>query len=79
MMKLEGAPTKSSTFELFTTIEAVTELEKPDIIFGDRINQVPCSPELAKSELVMIFVVKDIDERGQEGMQLLMPTNTIGT
>ena len=56
-MNFESVPTESGTFELLATIETVTELEKPDIIFCDRINQVPCGPELTKGELVMIFVV----------------------
>jgi hypothetical protein len=78
-MNHEGVPTESGTFELLAAVKTVTKLEKPDIVFGDRINQVPCGPKLTKSEFVMIFVVQDIYERGQEGVEFLMATSTIST
>lgn len=73
-MKREHVPAESSTLELLAAVETVSKFQEPDIVLCDRINQVACSPELAKSEFVVVLVVEDIDERGQEGMKILVPT-----
>ena len=40
---------------------------------------MPRSSELAKGEFVMVFIVQDIYEGGQEGVKILIPTRTIRT
>lgn len=79
MLKFGDAPTKSSTFELLATVKAVTEFQKSDIVLGHRVDQVPCGSELTQSELVMVFIVQDVYEGGQEGVKVLMPASTIST
>jgi hypothetical protein len=37
---------------------------------------VPCSSELTEGEFVMVFVVQDIYEGGQEGVKILIPTSS---
>ena len=76
-MKFGDAPTERSAFELLTTVQTVTEFQESDIVLSDRVNQMPRGSELTKSEFVMIFVVQDIYERGQEWVEILMSANTI--
>jgi hypothetical protein len=57
-------PTESCSFELFTSVQAVSEFEQPDIIFCYRVDQVFCCSQLTESEFVVVLVVQNIYERG---------------
>ena len=75
-MKIWDAPTESSTFKLLAAVQTVAEFQEPDIILGDRVNQVPCCSKLTESEFVMVLVVQDVYERGQEGVEILQARST---
>lgn len=62
------SPTKCSLLQLFTPIQAVTKLQETNIILGDMVNEMSSRSKLTKSEFVVIFVVQDVHQRGQERM-----------
>jgi hypothetical protein len=39
--KFEDVPTESSAFKLLAAVQTVTEFQEPDIVLGDRVDQVP--------------------------------------
>lgn len=53
-------PTESCFFELFTSVQAVTEFEETDIVFCDLVDKVSSCSKLTQGELVMVLVVKYI-------------------
>jgi len=61
-------PTESSTFELFAAVERVAEFQETDIVFCDLVDEVTSSAELAEGEFVVVFVVEDVHEGGEEGV-----------
>lgn len=65
------APTHRSPLELFTPVETVSELEQTDIVLCYLVDEVTSRTQLTKRELVVVFVVKDVHEGGQEGVKIL--------
>ena len=66
-----GHTTESSTLELLASVETVTELEEADIVFCNLVDKVPSGAELPEGELVVVLVVENIEERGEEGVEVL--------
>ena len=66
-----GHTTERSSLELLAAVQTVAELEQTDVVLGYLVDEMPCCAELAESELVVILVVEDIEERGKERMQVL--------
>lgn len=64
-------PPQRRTLELFATIQRVTKLDKTNIVFGDLGDEVATGVELAESDLIVILVVKDIEQGGQERVKVL--------
>lgn len=42
--RLSDLPTKSSLFQLLTTVETITKLEQTDVVLGDLVYEMPSSP-----------------------------------
>lgn len=63
--------TESGLFELLTSVERVTELEQSDIVFSDLRNKVSSGVELTQSKFVVVLVVKDVQQGGEERVQIL--------
>jgi len=70
--------TKSGPLELLTSVERITEFEQSNVILGNLGDEVASSVELTKSKLVMVLVVKDIEEIAQEGVKVLGISSTLG-
>jgi hypothetical protein len=63
--KVRGdAPTEGSLLQLLAAVQAVTELEQANIILPNMVDQMAGCPQLAEGELVMVFVVKNVHQRG---------------
>lgn len=58
-----GHTTESGFLELLASIERVTKLEQSGIIFADGVDQVSSSVDLTQSQLVMVLVVQDVEQR----------------
>ena len=58
------SPAKGRFFELFATIQTVSEFEETDIIFGNLVYKVPACAQLTQREFVVIFVIQYVHERG---------------
>jgi hypothetical protein len=69
--KPNNSPSESGLFELFAPIQTVSKLQQPDVILSDLIDQVSGRVELTESELVMVLVVEDVEEGGEEGVEVL--------
>lgn len=63
-------PSESSSLELLASVKRIAVLEKPDIILGNVINEMPCRVQLAQGELVMVLVVEDIHQVRIERMDI---------
>lgn len=68
---MEYAPTHRSPLELFTPVKTVSELEQTDIVLCYLVDEVTSRTQLTKRELIVVFVVKDVHEGGQEGVKIL--------
>ena len=64
-------PTERSTLKLLTPVQAVTELEQADIVFGYLVNEMSRCAELTEGKFVVVLVVKDIEEGGEEWVEVL--------
>ena len=42
------------------------------ILLGDGIDEMTCGVELTKSELVVVFVVENVEKGGKERMEVLV-------
>ena len=63
--------TESGLFQLLTSVQRVTELEQSDIVLGDLGDEVSGSVELTQSKLVVVLVVKNVQQGGKERVQVL--------
>jgi hypothetical protein len=66
------SPTKCSLLQLLTPVQRITKLQQPDIVLGDGIDEMTCGVELTKSELVVVFVVENVEKGGKERMEVLV-------
>lgn len=57
-----GHASESSFLELLASIERVAKLEQSGIVFAHRVNEVSGGVDLAESQFVMIFVVKNVEQ-----------------
>lgn len=71
MSNLTNSPTKGSLLELLATVQRVSKFEQTAVILSNRDDQVSTSVELSKSQLVVVLIVQDIEERRQEGVEIL--------
>ena len=55
-------PTERSTLKLLTPVQAVTELEQSDIVFGYLVNEMSRCAELTEGKLVVILVVQNVHQ-----------------
>ena len=62
---------KGGALELLASVQTVTELEESDIVLCDLVNQMACGAQLTESQLVVILVVEDVEERGEERVEIL--------
>ena len=63
--------TKSSDFQTLATVQGVTVLEELHVVFSNLADQVSSGVDLAKSELVVILVVEDVEEVSVERVDLV--------
>jgi len=63
--------TESGLLELFTSVKRVTELEQSDVVLRDLRDEVSGGVELTQSKLVVVLVVQDVQEGGEERVQVL--------
>lgn len=68
---MNNVPTESGLFELLASVEGVTKLQQTAVVLADRGDEVAARVELSKRKLVVVLVVKDVQERGQEGVEVL--------
>ena len=66
-----GHTTEGGTLELLASVETVSEFKEANIVFCNLVDKVPSGTELSEGELVVILVVKNIEKRGEEGMEVL--------
>lgn len=66
-----GHPPEGCTLELLAAIEGVPELEEPDIVLGNIVNEVEGDVDLAQGELVVVLVVEDIHKISVEGVDVI--------
>ena len=57
--------------QLLAAVQGIGILNQTNIILTDLSNNTLCSINLSKSKLVVISVVKDIDQIGEERMNFL--------
>lgn len=55
---------KRGSFEHFASVEGVPVFEETAVVLGDVIDDVAAGVEVAESQLVVVFVVEDVDETG---------------
>ena len=53
-----GHPPQGRPLELLAPVQGVSELEEPDIVLGNVVNQVTSSVDLTQSQFVMILESK---------------------
>lgn len=66
-----GHSTESGFLQLLASVEGVTKLEQSTVIFRDLVDQMSRSVQLSQSELVMVLVVQDVQQRTQEWVQVV--------
>jgi hypothetical protein len=66
-----GHSSKCCPLELFAAVQTVSELEKTDIVFAYVVYQVLAGIDLAKGKLVVVFIIKNVEQGGEERMQVL--------
>jgi hypothetical protein len=66
-----GHTTKSGLLELLTSVQRVTELEQSHVVLGDLGDKVSGSVELTQGKLVVVLVVQDVQQGGEERVQIL--------
>jgi hypothetical protein len=71
-----GHSTKCGSLELFASVERVTELQESHIVFGDLGDEMTGSVERTKSELVVVLVVKHVQQIGEERVKGLIVSST---
>jgi hypothetical protein len=62
---------EGSALELLAAVERVTVLEKADVVAGEGINETLGSVDLAKGQLVVVAIVKDVHKVGVKGMNVV--------
>lgn len=59
-VSVHDLPTQGSSFQLLTSVQTVTELEKTDIVLCDLINEMPTCAKLTKCKLVVVLVIQNV-------------------
>ena len=62
---------KSRTFQLFTTVERVTELHQSNVVLGHVVDEVLGRVGLPQGQLVVVFVVEDVHKVSVERMDVV--------
>ena len=68
---LRYPPSERGLLQLLASIQTISKLQQPDVILADLVDQVPRRVQLTEGELVMVLVVQDVEEGGQEGVEVL--------
>lgn len=66
-----GHATEGGALELLASVERVAELEETDVILGDLVDEMAGSAELTQRELVVVLVVKNVEQGREKGVQIL--------
>jgi hypothetical protein len=66
-----GHTTEGSLLELLTAVERVTKLEETNIVLGNLGDQVASSGDLTEGKLVVVLVVKDVEQAGKERVEVV--------
>ena len=69
-----GHSTQSRSFQEFTAVQRIAKLQQTNVILGDVVDEGTCCIQLTKSELVVVTIIKNIDEIGIERMDALYNT-----
>lgn len=63
--------TERRLLELLAPVQGVAELDEAAVVLADLDNQVARRIDLTERELVVVLVVQDVEQRAQEGVQVL--------
>lgn len=63
--------TECGSLELFTSVQRVSKLEESDIVFCDLGDEMTSGVQLPQSKLVVVLVVQNVEQRGEEGVEVL--------
>jgi hypothetical protein len=68
---LRHPPSERGLLQLLASVQTISKLQQPHVILSDLIDQVPRRVQLTEGELVMVLVVQDVEEGGEERVEVL--------
>lgn len=69
----QGAhPSEAGALQLLAAVEGVTEFQEAAVILGDVVHMVPGRVHLTQGQLVVVFVIQNVQQISVEGVDVLM-------